>query len=209
MHAANTSVFSDCDQGRCLFFQPYKHTIPPVRVFPFIPTLNQNLQVPTKMSSLDNPHNVRFETFQSQFDRLRKQVADQMSTLEQNAKDFKIQRESLWSERDGFYNERAELIRENLRLQRKLEQYEDDEWYQDYANKIWKNRCVELKEENNKLLKEQIGLRHQLFDAQLVNEELELKISRLKEELNLLKVTGEEVKRTFFCLNTKKNPYAH
>jgi len=132
-----------------------------------------------------------------------------MSTLEQNAKDFKIQRESLWSERDGFYNERAELIRENLRLQRKLEQYEDDEWYQDYANKIWKNRCVELKEENNKLLKEQIGLRHQLFDAQLVNEELELKISRLKEELNLLKVSGEKVKRTFFCLNTKKNSYAH
>jgi len=161
------------------------------------------------MSSNNNPYTVRFETFKSQFDRLREQVADQMSKLEQNAEDMKTQRESLWNEQDTFHLERDELIRENLRLQQKLENYEDEEWYQDYANTIWKNRCVEIKDENNKLFKENMNLRHQLLDAQLVSEELKLKITRLKEELSLLKVSEEREKRTFFCMNIKKNPYAH
>src|SRR5947209_5483407 len=132
------------------------------------------------MSSNNNPYTVRFETFKSQFDRLREQVADQMSKLEQNAEDMKTQRESLWNEQDTFHLERDELIRENLRLQQKLENYEDEEWYQDYANTIWKNRCVEIKDENNKLFKENMNLRHQLLDAQLVSEELKLKINKIK-----------------------------
>ena len=160
------------------------------------------------MSFNNNPYTIRFETFKSQFNRLREQVANQMSKLEQNAEDFKAQRESLWSEQDTFHLERDELIRENLRLQHKLKEYEDEEWYQDYANTIWKNRCVEFKDENNKLFKENMNLRHQLLDAQLVSEELKLRVTRLKEELSLLKISEEREKRTFFCLNTKKNPYA-
>ena len=65
-----------------------------------------------------------------------------------------------------------------------------------------KNRYIKFN--NNKLLKENIKLRHQIFDVQIVNKKLKLKISRLKEELNLLKVVRKKVKRTFFCLNTKK-----
>ncbi len=159
------------------------------------------------MSSNNNPYTVRFETFKTQFDRLREQVANQMSKLEQNTKDFKTQQESLWSERDEFHFERKELIRENLRLQRRLEQYEDEEWYQDYANTIWKNRCIEQKEENTKLLRESMELRNQLFDAKIVNEELEIKNIRLSEELNLLRTSEKGENKTFFYINTKKNSY--
>jgi hypothetical protein len=132
-----------------------------------------------------------------------------MLELERNAKIFQAQRESLQTEQDKFRAERLEFLREIIRLQRKLEAYKNDEWYQEYANSIWKTRCIEQKGENNKLLRENRELRHQLFDSKIVNEELESKIISLKEELNLLRASEGSEKKTFFCLNIKKNPYAH
>src|SRR5947209_1084891 len=148
------------------------------------------------MSSNNNSYTVHFTTFQTQFDHLRKQVADQMAELEQNAKNFQAQRESLQVDQDKFRAERLELFREIIRLQQRLEAYEDDEWYQEYANGIWKSRCIEQKGENNKLLRENMELRHQLYDSKIANEELESRVARLTQELSLLRGSEEGGRRT-------------
>jgi len=161
------------------------------------------------MSSNNNSYTTRFATFQAQFDRLRQQITDQMVELERNAENFQAQRENLQAIQSRFRAERLELFHEIVRLQRRLEVYEDDEWYQEYANGIWKNKCIEQKGENNKLLRENIELRHQLYDSKIANEELESRVARLTDELRLLKVSEEGERKTFFSFNTKNNPYAH